>query len=91
MELYRTFRIFMVFLLMAHHNYNGRLVASRLRFVQCLVSFDPVSCSECVACCHSGHCAPGKKATVPIYKVLVRVELSTYQHRSGFRIVCLIW
>jgi len=29
-------------------------------------------CSDCVPCSSSVHRAPGKKATVPIYKVLVR-------------------
>jgi len=38
-----------------------------------------------VPCSSSAHSAPGKKATVPIHKVLVRPgrDLQTYQHRSG--------
>jgi len=43
--------------------------------------------SECVPCSSPAHRAPGKKAAVPIYKVLVRPgresNSRTYQHRSG--------
>ena len=41
-------------------------------YVQCLVSCDWCVLCSCVHCSSSAHLAPAKKATVPIYKVLVR-------------------
>ena len=54
-------------LLLVLYNYNG-LVAPRLTLYD--VRF--VLCSGCVPCSSSAHRGPGKKAAVPIYKVLAR-------------------
>jgi len=59
-------------LLVALYNYNG-LVAPGLRLHNFWVIYTRVVlCSVCVPCSSSVHRAPGKKATVPIDKVLVR-------------------
>jgi len=49
-------------------------------FVQSLVSFwlGLFLCSGCVPCSSSAHRTPGKKAVVPIYKVLVKGEAVTF-------------
>ena len=53
--------------MLALYNYNG-FVTPRLS----LYNFRFILCSGCVPCSSSAHRAPGKKGTVPIYKVLVR-------------------
>jgi len=74
--------------MVALYGYSG-LVAPRLSFCNVCCHLPRfVLCSGCVPCSFSTHRAPGKKATVPIYKVLVEPcqesnSLQTYQHRSG--------
>ena len=58
-------------LLLALYNYNG-LVAPGLSLYSGFIFTRFLLCSGCVPCSSSVHRAPGKKATVPICKVLVR-------------------
>jgi len=57
-------------LLLALYNYNG-LCSATTELVQFLGSFHSVC--FCVPCSSSAHRAPGKKAAVPIYKLMVRL------------------
>ena len=57
---------------MVLYNYSG-LVAPRLRLYNVWYHLTRCfMCSDCVLCSSSAHRAPGKKVTVPIYKVFVR-------------------
>jgi len=73
--------------LMALYNYSG-LMASRRSLFNVLVSFEPICFAFwIVPSSSSAHCAPGKKAALSIYKVLVgpgaEADALTTRSRAG--------